>query len=121
MLIKKARRYLRSAKLLLENGDYESSISRTYYAMFYSAQAMLLTKGLAFSSHKGVISCFGEHFIKTGLFPKELGRELNRAFSKRQISDYDVFVITKEDAEQLFESGKKFVNVVSKKLKQTNG
>ena len=42
-LIVKARRYLKSAKLLLEDGDYESSISRSYYAMFYCAEAVLLT------------------------------------------------------------------------------
>ncbi len=82
-LIERAEKYLRSAELLLKEGDYESSVSRTYYAMFYSAQAALLTKNLSFSSHKGVISAFGEHFIKTGVFPREMGKELNRAFEKR--------------------------------------
>ena len=75
-LIERAKRYLKSAEILLEEGDYESSVSRTYYAMFYSAQAMLLTKNLSFSSHKGVISAFGEYFVKTGIFPKEMGKEL---------------------------------------------
>ena len=55
-LIKRALRYLKSAGILMEDGDFESSVSRTYYAMFYSAQAALLTKQLSFSSHKGVIS-----------------------------------------------------------------
>ena len=81
-LVEKAKKYLRSAEI-------ESSVSRTYYAMFYCAQAMLLTKNLSFSSHRGVISAFGEHFIKTGIFPKEMGRELNRAFEKRQLGDYE--------------------------------
>ena len=62
-LIERAKKYLKSAEILLKEEDYESSVSRTYYAMFYSAQAMLLTKGLSFSSHKGVISAFGEHFV----------------------------------------------------------
>ena len=47
----------------------------TMRCMFYCAQAMLLTKNLSFSSHKGVISAFGEHFVKTGVFPKEIGRK----------------------------------------------
>ena len=89
MLLKRAKRYIRSAGLLLEDGDYESSISRAYYAMFYLAQAVLLAKGLKFSTHKGVISAFGEHFVKTGIFPKEMGRILNKAFEKRQASDYN--------------------------------
>jgi len=72
-LIERAKKYLKSAELLLKEGDYESSVSRTYYAMFHSAQAMLLTKNLSFSTHKGVISAFGEYFIKTGIFSRELG------------------------------------------------
>jgi len=112
-LIKRARRYLRSAEILLKDGDYESSVSRTYYAMFFSAQALLLTKDLSFSSHKGVISAFGEHFIRTGIFPREMGRELNRAFEKRQIGDYEhTFIISKQEAEELLEKGKEFVEKV---------
>ncbi len=55
--------------------------------MFYSVQAVLLTRNLSLSTHRGVISAFGEHFVKTGIFPKEMSRELNHAFEKRQVSD----------------------------------
>ena len=74
-LIKRAEKYLKSARILLQEGDYESSVSRTYYAMFYSVEAVLLTKGLSFSSHNGVISAFGQHFVKTGVFPKRMSAE----------------------------------------------
>jgi hypothetical protein len=118
-LIERAKRYLKSAEILLEAGDYESSVSRTYYAMFYSAQAMLLTKNLSFSSHKGVISTFGEHFVKTGIFPKEMGRELNKAFEKRQIGDYEyTFVIPKMEAEEILVNGKKFIEKIAQHLKE---
>ena len=116
-LIERAKRYLKSAEILLKDKDCESSVSRTYYAMFYSAQAALLTKNLSFSSHKGVISAFGEHFVKTGIFPKEMGRELNRAFEKRQIGDYDyTFVISEKEAEQMLQSGKEFVDAIARWL-----
>ena len=116
-LIQKAKRYIKSAKLLLEDGDFESTVSRVYYAMFYCAEAVLLTKNLSFSSHKGVISAFGEHFIKTGVFSREMGRELNRAFEKRQLSDYEyTFVITAEEAEQILKSGGEFVDNISRWL-----
>ena len=112
-LIQRANRYLKSAKLLLLEGDYESSVSRTYYAMFFSVQALLLTKDLSFSSHKGVISAFGEHFVKQGIFSKEMGRELNRGFTKRQIGDYEyTFVISNEEAEEMLINGKNFVRKV---------
>jgi len=117
-LIQRAKRYLKSAEILLKEGDYESTVSRTYYAMFYSAQAMLLTKNLSYSSHGGVISAFGQHFIKTGVFPKEMGREFNRAFEKRQLGDYEyTFVISKAEAEELLENGKNFVKRVIRFLK----
>jgi uncharacterized protein (UPF0332 family) len=113
-LVKRARRYIKSAELLLKDRDYESSVSRSYYAMFYAAQAALLTKELTFSSHKGVISAFGKHFIKTEIFPKEMGRELNRAFEKRQIGDYGyTFVVSDEEATQILRYGKEFVNKVT--------
>jgi uncharacterized protein (UPF0332 family) len=117
-LIERAERYLKSAGILLKDTDYESSVSRAYYAMFYSAQAVLLTKNLSFSSHKGVISAFGEHFVKTGIFSREMGRELNRAFEKRQVGDYEyTFVISKREAEEILESGKRFVEKVIQYLK----
>ncbi len=116
-LVKRAQKYIQSAEMLLEHKDYESCVSRTYYAMFYCAQAALLTKDLSFSSHKGVISAFGEHFVKTGILPKEMGRELNRAFEKRQIGDYDyTFVISNEDAEYLLRTGREFVDTIAQWL-----
>lgn len=106
-LIKRAEKYLKSAKILLDTEDYESSVSRVYYAMFYSAEALLLTEGLSFSSHRGVISAFGERFIKSGIFPREMGKEFNRAFEKRQLGDYGyTFVISKEEAEEVLEKSK---------------
>lgn len=39
-LVERTRRYLKSATLLLEEKDYEFSVSRTYYAMFYATQAI---------------------------------------------------------------------------------
>jgi uncharacterized protein (UPF0332 family) len=112
-LIERAKRYLRSAEILLKDGDFDSCASRTYYAMFYAAEATLLTKNLSFSSHKAVISGFGEHFVKTGIFPKGMGRELNRAFEKRQIGDYEyTFVISEDEGKQMLRSGIEFVNTV---------
>lgn len=117
-LIERADKYLKSSEMLLEEGDYESSVSRTYYAMFYAAEAVLLIKNLSFSSHRGVISAFGEHFIKTDIFPRDLGKEFNRAFEKRQLGDYEyTCVISKEEAREILEKGKDFVVKITEYLK----
>jgi uncharacterized protein (UPF0332 family) len=82
-MMAKARRYLDSAKLLSQAGDFDFAVSRLYYAMFYGAEALLLALGKAFSSHRAVMTAFGEHFIKSGLLPKEMHHWLHRAFEKR--------------------------------------
>ena len=116
-LLKRSDRYLKTAELLIDEGDFESSVSRIYYAMFFAAQAALLSKELSFSSHKMTISGFGEHFIKTNVFPKEMGREFNRAFDKRQLSDYyHTFIIDKKEAEELLISGTEFVDNINEYL-----
>ena len=121
-LIKRAKRYVKSAEVLLKDGDYESSVSRTYYAMLYSAQAALLTKSLSFSSHRGVISAFGKNFIKTNILSMEMGRELNRAFEKRQLGDYGhTFVISSDEAEEILKNGKKFIEKIVQYLKKDKG
>ena len=112
-LIERAKKYLKSSRMLLVEGDYESSVSRAYYAMFYSAEAVLLIKSLSFSSHRGVISAFGEYFVKTDIFPRDMGRELNRAFEKRQLGDYEyTFVISEDEAREILDQSKHFVESV---------
>ena len=114
MFIEKAGRYLRSAEVLIQDADYDSAISRVYYAMFYAAQAALLKKGMTFSSHKAVISAFGRYFVKTGIFPKEMGRDLNIIFDQRQFGDYEpMFSISQDDARSATEIARRFVDQIS--------
>jgi uncharacterized protein (UPF0332 family) len=112
-LIEKAERYLRSGEQVLRIGDYDSCASRCYYSMFFMAEAALLTKGLSATSHRGVISLFGEHFVKTGVLDKYLGRVLNDAWDKRLIGDYGVgLAVAKDEAEDLLAAARDFVGKV---------
>lgn len=78
-LIQKAKKFHKSAELLYNNGDYDSCVSRCYYAMYFMVEALLIKNGLKAKSHKGAISLFGQHFIKTKILDYELGRSLRRA------------------------------------------
>ena len=89
LMVDKARRYLASAELLRREGDYDSAVSRLYYAMFYLAEALLLAHGQTFSSHRAVISAFGKVLVQRGVVPKEMHQWLHEAFQKRQLSDYE--------------------------------
>ena len=118
-LIRKAEKFLTTAEHTLNIGDYDSCVSRCYYAMFFMAEAALLTKGLTASSHKGVISLFGEHFVKTGIFEKALGRALNDAYDKRLTGDYGIgFTVTKEEAIELLKTARDFVQNLKDYLKR---
>ncbi|MDZ7625258.1 MAG: HEPN domain-containing protein [Ignavibacteriaceae bacterium] len=116
-LLKRADRYLVTAEVLIRETDFESSVSRSYYAMFFAAQAALLSLSLSFSSHKMTISAFGEHFIKSEIFSKEMGKDFHKAFDRRQISDYNHdFIIDKSEAEEFLKCGKDFVGKIKKYL-----
>lgn len=120
-LLKRADRFLISSKMLIKEGDFESSVSRSYYAMFFCAQALLLSNGLSYSSHKMTISAFGENFVKTGIFSKEMGKDFNRAFDRRQLSDYNYeFIISEEEAGELLGSANNFVQNISGYLIKLN-
>jgi len=109
-MLAKSRRYLTSAELLRQHGDFDSAVSRLYYAMFYGAEALLLLMGKTYTSHRAVVSAFGENFIKSGRLPKEMHQWLHRAFEKRQISDYDYLTnITESEVRELQEKAKSFL------------
>jgi uncharacterized protein (UPF0332 family) len=100
-LLGKTRRNLRSARVLLADGDYDSAVSRAYYAMFYVAEALLLSKGLAYSKHSAVIAAFGKEFAKTGDLSADFHAHLREAADARNVSDYQVLShITEETALQ---------------------
>ena len=118
-LIDRSYTYLNSAQLLYEAGDYESSVSRTYYAMFFAVEAILLTKNKKTSTHKGILLVFGDEFIRTGQLPKEMSVEFKNAFLKRQLGDYKPErIITEEEAEEVLEKGNEFVEKIVAFLKK---
>ncbi len=87
-LLQKAYRNIRSAKLLVGDGDFDTAVSRAYYAMFYVAEALLLSKGLAYSKHSAVIAAFGREFVGAGLMSPEFHANLRAASEARNISDH---------------------------------
>jgi len=117
--IKKAEKFLSIAEQALNTGDYDSCVSRCYYAMFFMAEAALLTKSLTASSHKGVISLFGEHFVKAKIIERDLGKALNDAYDKRIVGDYGVgFTLTERQAQDLLENARNFVGRLKNYLKK---
>ncbi len=115
--IENSKEKLGSAKILLENSRFKDSISRSYYAMFTAARALLATKHLDSSKHTGVVSLFNRHFVKTGIVTKDLGRMLMKGRDLRQNGDYKDFVETSlEEAQEQYNNAKKFIEQIQDTL-----
>ncbi len=89
LMLKKGREKLETARLNFENERYDDSVSRLYYAIFHTISAVLMSKKLHFSSHKGTISSFNKEFIKAGIFPDHFSKTIQKIFIERHTGDYD--------------------------------
>jgi uncharacterized protein (UPF0332 family) len=88
VILDKAKDSLEAARLLAGRGYFDFSASRTYYAMFYTTEALLLEKGLSFSSHAAVIANFGKEYSKSGEMDPKFHKYLIALQDLRSQGDY---------------------------------
>ena len=113
----KAKRALVSANLLLEAGDCDGACNRAYYAMFDAAHAALFSFNAGINpaftkTHRGLIAAFGEHLVKPGLLPIELGRSLNQVERIRLLADYTGDEVDVENTKKAVEQAEVFLSAV---------
>ena len=119
LYLEAAREALASAKLTLANDFYSATASRTYYAIFYAASALLKTKQLSFSKHSAVLSAFRQHFVKTGQFDVDISDFYKVAFETRQAADYQVGIdFQPAELEANLLAAERFVDEVQTWLRQ---
>jgi uncharacterized protein (UPF0332 family) len=119
-LLEKAERYITSAEMLAEDGDFDSAASRLYYSMFFIAQALLAARDLTFSSHRAVISAYGQHFAKTKELDPRFHQALLNAYSQRQLGDYTVDSgLTRDDIKILLADARAFLKAAREKLESS--
>jgi uncharacterized protein len=90
LMLSKAHEKLETSKILLQSRSFDDSVSRSYYAVFHAMSAVLISKGLIFSSHSQAIGAFNREFVKTGIFPKVYSEIIQGLFEDRQIGDYEI-------------------------------
>ncbi len=114
-----AKEKVKGAELLLNNGLYKDSISRSYYAMLSATRALLAMEGLDSHKHSGVISLFNHNFVKTGAVSKDLGRLLMNAKDYREKGDYGDFIIASlEEAEEQLNAARKLLIEINEVIVQ---
>lgn len=116
-LLDKALESIAAAKILFNEEYYEFCVSRTYYTMFYIAQAFLLELDLSFSKHSAVISGFGKEFVSTNKIDNKFHRYLIDAQNIRNIGDYDtVNEVSKEEAATEVKRAEEFIELAKCKI-----
>ncbi len=102
--IKSAFNSFDAAKLLADNGFWNSSVNRLYYSVFYAVNALLVHNEIYTNSHSGTRSQFSLFFIKTGKMDKKYGKLLAELYDWRQKGDYEnIFDYDAESVKPLYE------------------
>lgn len=117
-----AKEKLHSAEILLSNKKFKDSVSRSYYAMFSAARALLSMKEVDSPKHSGVISLFNLHFVKPDIVSKKCGKILAKSKTVREKSDYgDFIIVTKEEANNQIEEAKEIIHEIEIAIRQMIG
>jgi uncharacterized protein (UPF0332 family) len=117
--LRQAQNALDAGQILLSQGLYSDSINRAYYAMFYAVLALLVTRQLGTSKHKGAISLFDREFVKTGIFSKEMSMWLHHTFEQRLEADYaDLIESSLEAASECSVQAENFLRQIKEYLEK---
>ena len=117
----RAKGTLLEARLMEKEGYYNAAFNRLYYACFYATLALLVKYGITTSSHSGVKTMLGLHFVSKGLLDKEHGRTFSRLFEIRHSSDYDDYVYCdKEMTDEYIPKAEAFISKIKELLEDAH-
>ena len=111
--MEKAHRFLKQAQMVQDLQQWDLAANRYYYACFHAVQALFIHNGLASKTHSGMLSQFGQHFIKPGIIEDRLGAFLTRMDQMREKGDYNcLFSISEEELMTIIEPAKELIGVI---------
>lgn len=119
--LKKAINLLEDSKILLEASRFESSVSRSYYAMFHATKAILETISISSHTHVGVNVAFNKYFVKTGLVDVKYAKILKKGEIQRMIGDYEIGRgVNQKDATEMFSMAEEYLNVIKNYIEKNS-
>lgn len=86
--LERAEELISASRTMLSNHFFSDSISRSYYAAFHGAKAVLEALGIERKTHQAVWSAFGQEVAKAGLMDSKYHSTGVRLFNRRIKSDY---------------------------------
>ena len=110
-----SREFLDDSETLLEDRRFRSAVDRAYYAIHYSAVALLCHSGVRPPrTHSGLVNVFGQEVVGRGAIEGEFGRIVNVAMQRRTLSTYSAdSEITFDDAQAAVADAARFLAEVS--------
>lgn len=109
-LLEKAERAIQATEALLRSVGPEFAAGRAYYAMFYTAEALLHERDLRFSKHGMVHGAYGKELAQSGLLDPKFHRWLINAFDARIQDDYEAeALVSSERVAEMIEQAHTFL------------
>lgn len=87
--LERAKSEIETAELLYKENKLLAANNRAYYSIFYSIRAVLAMEKIDFKRHKDVMAYFNKNYVKTEIFPRQMGKKIILASKIREDSDYD--------------------------------
>ena len=111
--LEQAKEDMQACEVLYKTKLYKAANNRAYYAIFHAIRSVLALEPIDFKKHKDVIAYFNQYYVKTGKFPKQMGRRIARANQVREDSDYDdAFVVDSNNTMVQIETAKELLKLV---------
>ena len=89
LYLSKCDETLNDARLTRDQGRWNASANRLYYALFHAITALFVSDGMPVHSHNGMKIKFGKEYVLTGLATDEEGKLLSKMETMRERADYD--------------------------------
>lgn len=107
-----------AARVLSQNGFWNSAVNRLYYAVFYAVNALWFRgKSILILMVEWIRTQFSKNFIKTKKLDKKYGKLLAQLYDWRQKSDYEnLFDFSEESVNQLFDPVQEMLSTIEKEI-----
>lgn len=113
--IEQSKEDLMAAEILYKSKLFKSANNRAYYSIFHAIRAVLALEPIDFKKHKDVLAYFNKSYVRTEIFPKQMGKKIAQATTMREDSDYDdEFVVNEDKTLEQINTAKELINLVEK-------
>jgi len=113
--LKKAIETYEDIGVLIDANRLNGAANRMYYAVFHAVCALLIHDGHQVNTHKGSHALFSQHYIKTGILPREYGQLYNQLQTMCEESDYNcAYDVEMDELQQRLEPAKRLLDEIER-------